>query len=307
MAHGRRPSRLSRSLRLLPTHLLSARFTRPSPSIRADRAHQVRQIPQPPQTSKTPQPPQARFPLGTGNRRGLTVTAVLAVGALGPGILLDPAGGPAAYATAKPRGHDVSSHQKNVDWSAAKAAGARFVYVKATESDKYRNPYFTQQYNGSRKAGLLRGAYHFALPDRSSGRRQARYFLKHGGRWKNDGRTLPPALDIEENPYGKKCYGLSAAKMTGWVWSFSNEVARQSGRRPVIYTSTKWWNTCTGRSTSFARRHPLWLADWHSSPGPLPAGWSYRSIWQHANSGPLPGDQDQWNGSYAQLKKFAAG
>src|SRR5687768_9506252 len=35
-------------------------------------------------------------------------------------------------AAAKPRGHDVSSHQKKVDWSSAKSKGARFVYVKAT-------------------------------------------------------------------------------------------------------------------------------------------------------------------------------
>lgn len=65
-------------------------------------------------------------------------------------------------AAAKPKGHDVSSHQKNVNWSKAKSKGAEFAYVKATESHTYRNPYYGQQYHGARNAGLVRGAYHFA-------------------------------------------------------------------------------------------------------------------------------------------------
>src|SRR5947208_11606667 len=46
-------------------------------------------------------------------------------------------------------GHDVSSHQGDVDWPAAWASGGRFVYVKATEGSGYTNPRFAQQYNGS--------------------------------------------------------------------------------------------------------------------------------------------------------------
>ncbi|MET9382314.1 lysozyme [Streptomyces sp. NPDC002928] len=215
-----------------------------------------------------------------------------------------------ASAASPPKGHDVSSHQKNVDWQKAKAKGATFVYVKATESTTYRNPYFNQQYNGSRNAGLVRGAYHFALPDKSSGKTQAAYFVRNGGSWTSDGRTLPPALDIEYNPYdGKhKCYGLSKAKMVAWIWSFSDEVKRLTGRRPVIYTTTHWWNTCTGSSRAFASSHALWIARHDSAEaGSLPAGWSYWTFWQYDNSGSLPGDQNLFNGSASSLKSFARG
>ena len=41
-------------------------------------------------------------------------------------------------------GMDVSSHQQNVDWASAYAAGSRFAYVKATEGGYYTNPYFGQ-------------------------------------------------------------------------------------------------------------------------------------------------------------------
>ncbi|MFE4718414.1 GH25 family lysozyme, partial [Streptomyces sp. NPDC056728] len=47
-----------------------------------------------------------------------------------------------ASAAGEAKGHDVSSHQKNVNWQKAKSKGSRFVYVKATESTTYRNPYF---------------------------------------------------------------------------------------------------------------------------------------------------------------------
>jgi lysozyme len=214
-----------------------------------------------------------------------------------------------ASAAAKPKGHDVSSHQKNVNWSKAKSKGAKFVYVKATESHTYRNPYFGQQYNGARNAGIVRGAYHFALPHKSSGTKQAAYFVHNGGGWRADGWTLPPALDIEYNPYSKKkkCYGLSKGKMVSWIKAFSNETKRQTGRRPVIYTNYNWWKKCTGNSAAFASNHPLWLARYSAAAGSLPSGWNFWTFWQYDNSGSLPGDQNVFNGSLSRLKSFARG
>ncbi|MEU0052499.1 lysozyme [Streptomyces sp. NPDC006184] len=218
--------------------------------------------------------------------------------------------GPVESATTFPRGHDVSSHQKRVDWPAARAKGARFVYVKATESTTYRNPYFSGQYTGARTAGLIRGAYHFALPDRSSGARQAAYFVRHGGDWQADGWTLPPALDVEYNPYSTrhKCYGLGRARMVGWIRSFSDEVRRRTGRRPVIYTTTQWWKLCTGNSHAFAGSNPLWIARHGTArPGTLPGGWRYWTFWQYGIGGTLPGDQNLFDGSVSRLRTFARG
>ena len=72
------------------------------------------------------------------------------------------------------QGMDVSSAQGSVDWQAAFNLGARFAYVKATEGTTYTNPSFAQQYNGSYNIGMIRGAYHFAHPDSSSGARAGR-------------------------------------------------------------------------------------------------------------------------------------
>lgn len=204
------------------------------------------------------------------------------------------------------RGHDVSGHQGAVDWQAAWTGGGRFVYIKATEGTGYLNPQFGQQYDGSYGVGMARGSYHFARPDVSSGGEQANYFIAHGGDWTADGRTLPGALDMEYNPYGDACYGKDPAAMSAWIADFSNTYRARAGRFPAIYTSTNWWNKCTGSNAGFGG-NPLWLARYNDSIGALPAGWARQAIWQYANSGSLPGDQNLFNGGAASLERFVLG
>ncbi|MFI0901297.1 lysozyme [Streptomyces sp. NPDC020983] len=204
-------------------------------------------------------------------------------------------------------GLDVSSYQGNVNWSSVAANGARFAYVKATESTSYTNPYFTQQYNGSYNAGLIRGSYHFATPNTSSGAAQADYFVAHGGGWSKDGKTLPGMLDIEWNPYGASCYGLSASSMVSWILSFSNEYHAKTSRWPVIYTATSWWSQCTGNRGDFSSTNPLALANYNGSPGTMPYNWPYQTIWQYADSGIFPGDQDAFNGDFSRVQALANG
>lgn len=236
----------------------------------------------------------------TLRRRG----SVLAVGAA---VLAAILAVPATATAAGVVGNDVASYQGNVNWSAVKANGASFSYSKATEGTYYTNPYFAQQYNGAYNVGLIRGAYHFAIPNGGTGASQADYFVAHGGGWSADGKTLPGALDIEYNPYGAECYGLSQGSMVNWVASFLNEYHARTSRWAVIYTTTDWWSTCTGNYSGFAGNDPLWIANYNGSPGTLPAGWGFYTFWQSASSGVFPGDQDTFNGAYSRLQALALG
>ncbi|WP_407288896.1 lysozyme [Streptomyces sp. BP-8] len=223
---------------------------------------------------------------------------------------VDRAGGglePQATHSKAVSGVDVSSHNHHVSWSALRKSGVRFAYVKATEGNNYTNPYFAHQYRGSYSAGMIHGAYHFALPDHSSGSTQARYFADHGGDWSRDGRTLPGALDMEYNPYGATCYGKSSRAMVNWIQDFVETYREETGRDAVIYTSTNWWKRCTGNSGRFGHSNPLWVPRYGSSVGALPAGWRYHSIWQHTSSGHPVGDRNRFNGSFGRLKVFANG
>ncbi|KAJ7032052.1 glycoside hydrolase family 25 protein [Mycena alexandri] len=212
-----------------------------------------------------------------------------------------------AVKRAQPQGIDVSHFQTTVDWAVVKASGVSFVYIKATEGTTFEDPTFSSKYTGATTAGLIRGGYHFAHPDSSSGATQANYFLAHGGGWSADGITLPGALDIEYNPDGAECYGLTASAMVSWISDFSSTYHAATTRFPVIYTTTDWWTTCTGNSAAFATNNPLWIAHYASSVGTLPAGWSFTTFWQYADSGVNPGDQDSFNGDTAGLQRLATG
>ncbi|MHB8506005.1 MAG: GH25 family lysozyme, partial [Acidimicrobiales bacterium] len=221
-------------------------------------------------------------------------------------VAAGPAPRPAAAAGGDPSGVDVSAFQPDVKWAALAAAGVNFTIVKATEGTYYTSPAFPGQYDGSRAAGLIRGAYHFAVPDNSSGAAQADFFVAHGGGWSGDGRTLPGMLDIEYNPYGSKCYGLTRAQMVRWVASFDDEYLRLTGRYPLLYTNAGWWDACTGGS-SVAASDPLDLAAWGPSPAPLPGGWPFETMWQYTDSNAFGYDGDRFNGTAAGLDAIALG
>jgi GH25 family lysozyme M1 (1,4-beta-N-acetylmuramidase) len=215
------------------------------------------------------------------------------------------------------RGVDVSSHQTaSINWAALKSSGVQWAYVKATESSDrpgipgYKNPYFTQQYNQARNAGIIRGAYHFAQPHETSGAAQADFFVNHGGGWRTGGWTLPGVLDIENNPYGStnECYNKTPAQMVQWIRDFSDRYRQRTGRYPVIYTNAAWWISCTANNSGFGN-HPLWLASYNATVGRIPAGWSTYTFWQYAEGpkttppGPNP---SVFNGGTAALSKLAA-
>ncbi|KAH9989076.1 glycoside hydrolase superfamily [Russula compacta] len=202
-----------------------------------------------------------------------------------------------AVATASPLakradlpGIDVSNLQGTINWSTLKSLS--FAYIKATEGTAFIDTYFPANFAGAANASLVRGAYHYAHPNLTTGAAQAQYFLNNGGKWTNDGITLPGAIDLEGD-----CYGLNASAMTAWITDFSDTYHSAT-------TRTNWWMQCTNNTDMFGSTNPLWLASWASTTGPLPAGWSSTTFWQYADSGSYPGDQDYFNGDATQLKTY---
>jgi len=232
-------------------------------------------------------------------RRGITVLAVI-VGVALPGTLT--ASADVRTATDGLAGFDISASQGVPDLAAAKAAGAVFAYVKDTAGVGYVNPNFLTQFRAVKAAGLLRGAYHYARPDKSSGADQARYLHSHNGKWFSDGMTLPPAIDLEATDDAPECYGLDPAGMVSWITDFSNTMTRLTGHHPMIYTTTLWWKHCTGNSTAFHGTNPLWLARYNTVPGEVPGGWGQQTFWQYGVVGSLPGNQDSYNGTMDDLQ-----
>ncbi|WP_431711915.1 GH25 family lysozyme [Glutamicibacter uratoxydans] len=223
-------------------------------------------------------------------------------------------------------GIDVSHHQGTVNWSQARQQGARFAYIKATQSwptTVFKDPQFDRNYTQAQQAGVIRGAYHFAMPAHSSGKTQAHEFLGRGGGWSADGQTMPPLLDIEWNPYpettynagkGDSCYGMTSAQLQSWIQDFGQTIKSATGRLPMIYTAQSWWDDCIGQTSAF-KNWPLHVsifptADVAKNPRQLPAGWTTFNVWQYTDNSNLLGnsnnvDANVWNGTLTSLQDFA--
>lgn len=206
-------------------------------------------------------------------------------------------------------GIDVSNHNGSVDFDAVKKDKRDFAFVLATDGQSFTSDLFKSQYGGAGKAGLIRGAYHFGRPDGSASE-QADHFLSTVD-YTNDGKSLPPVLDLESNPDGSTCYGLDHSQMKKWVEDFVGKVKDKTQRNAIIYTSPAFWQQCTGNSKAFTN-NPLWVAEWGVDKPSTVGGWNGYSFWQYSDSGKVNGvdgpvDVNRFNGTTAELEKLAKG
>lgn len=208
-------------------------------------------------------------------------------------------------AAADSLGVDVSSWQhlhSRLDWGRVRADGNTFAFVKATEGTGYVNPYFARDWAGTVRAGLFRGAYHFARPRRGNARTQARFFLHVAGHLRGRG-DLPAVLDLEVTG------GLRPAALQQWTATWLQTVRRATGRKPIVYTSPEFWRTALGNTRRFAD-YPLWIAHYGVARPQVPGGWRTWTFWQGRRDGRVPGigvgvDRNAFNGSLAGLRRLA--
>jgi lysozyme len=197
-------------------------------------------------------------------------------------------------------GIDVSKAQGTVSWPAVTGAGYVFAYIKATDGQDYVDPDFKANWTGAAQAGLLRGAYHFFRAE-DSPEVQADFFWNTVNGM-GDGE-LPLVVDIEKNMDQTNSVVLSN------LTQFLQDLERLSGRQPMIYTYTSFWN---GLGSGGFGNYPLWIAEYTTAPAPvLPNGWTNWVFWQHAQDGKVSGvtgdvDLNVFNGSADELRRWAA-
>jgi GH25 family lysozyme M1 (1,4-beta-N-acetylmuramidase) len=193
------------------------------------------------------------------------------------------------------QGVDVAGWQhpngERINWARVAKSGIQFAAIKATEGTYYHNPFALTDITQAKAAGLSVVAYAFAIPNGNGGSAsataQADYLVKYLSR--AGGRMPPIMLDIEYNPYGAQCYGLSQSAMRLWIAQFSGEVQAKTGQEPIIYGPVPWWQDCTGGTSRFGQ-FPLWVPDWTTASKPvLPKGWNNYAFWQYSSAGTVPG------------------
>jgi GH25 family lysozyme M1 (1,4-beta-N-acetylmuramidase) len=210
---------------------------------------------------------------------------------------------PALAAPAAPRlpGIDVSRFNGTIVWPTVAASGIRFAFIAASRGNGAdcavrpescgADPLFAANRTNAKAAGIRVGAYHRAFMTgttrtaaRADALTEANVFIGNVG-------TIPrgdllPVLDVE-SPFT----GISSDNIRAWVKAWMARVKKKLGARTIIYTNTTSW-AATGNTTIFARKHPLWVANFGVTRPSVPAGnWGGLgwSVWQYTSSGSVPG------------------
>jgi GH25 family lysozyme M1 (1,4-beta-N-acetylmuramidase)/peptidoglycan hydrolase CwlO-like protein len=190
-------------------------------------------------------------------------------------------------------GIDISRWQHSgnrlIDFVKMYDAGARFIFIKGTDSHplgagpaKY---WSSIDFPAAREAGLLTGIYHAALIPRGisadaafgAGQQQADLPIDHlnslGGLVPG---VLPIVLDIESF---SRPSGTSAAVVTNFSLGFVSRVKERTGKTAIIYSNLNFISSYL-RSPDLAN-NPLWIANYSqtSNPASTPSRGCTRTVW----------------------------
>lgn len=190
-------------------------------------------------------------------------------------------------------GTDISRWQhggnKLIDFVKMYDAGARFIFIKGTDSHPLGSgpaKYWSSiDFPAAREAGLLTGIYHAALIPRGisadaafgAGQQQADVPIDHlnslGGLVPG---VLPIVLDIESF---SRPSGTSAAVVTNFSLGFVSRVKERTGKNAIIYSNLNFISSYL-KSPALAN-NPLWIANYSetSNPASTPSRGCTRTIW----------------------------
>lgn len=202
-------------------------------------------------------------------------------------------------------GIDVSRYQAEIDWKDVKEAGTRFVFIKATEGGDYVDPNFRRNWEGARRAGIPRGAYHFVYWCRPA-HEQAVWFRQH---IPADADALPPVLDVEWNGHSRTCpRKVPVADAREKIQLMLTELEQLTGKKPIIYTDiTFHQEVLEGQFNDY----PYWIRSTAAKPEERynDRRWAF---WQYTTTGRVPGiagdvDRNAFFGTDEQFQLWLAG
>lgn len=187
-------------------------------------------------------------------------------------------------------GIDISRHQGRIHWDVLRHnSDIQFIYIKATEGKKTKDPMYKKNVEKAHEAGFLVGAYHF-LHKRSTGTEQFDNFRRTT---EDSHLDLLPVVDVEDD--GMR--GKSRNEIQAILRDFLVAAKAYYGKSPIIYCSEKFYNYYL--SPEFDSYY-LFIASY--SHKPVLEGKPRYDIWQFSERGRVRGI---WN--WVDLNCFAPG
>ena len=184
-------------------------------------------------------------------------------------------------------GIDVSNHQGNIKWKDIDQNAVNFAYIKATEGTTFTDKSFSKNWEASKEAGILRGAYHFYKVE-SDGKKQAEHFISVVPKEKD---MLPPVIDIEE-------IGKNQAKLIVEIREFAEIIEEHYNKKPILYINNQTYDLY---ARDFLKDYMIWYAIYNDKP-PM-ENWIF---WQYTDKGTSKGiegavDLNKFNGDRNEI------
>jgi lysozyme len=180
------------------------------------------------------------------------------------------------------RGIDISHYDGALNWSSIAGSGINFSIAQASQGADptqswYTDDQFSNNWQGIKDAGIIRGAYHFiGLPLVTTPRvnwfddihRQIDHFLQLVGPLQLG--DLPPTLDLEAGNSPARWAALIASDRDtaiSIVREFINYTTAQlNGVLPILYTGSFWWsdlgNPDPVAQNMLVSAYPLWFSQY---------------------------------------------
>lgn len=164
-------------------------------------------------------------------------------------------------------GIDVSYWQGEIDWQKVKAAGKKFVIIRAgyTNIDHFEmhpDPKFQKYIQGAHDAGLIIGIYYFSQAiTPQEAKLEAEYTVSLINAYK-DYISLPVFMDYEWSRDPNNGYrannGASVSERTAIVDAFVSGIY-SAGYQPGLYMSASYLDTEVDWDT-LDEKYPIWMA-----------------------------------------------
>jgi len=206
---------------------------------------------------------------------------------------------PKGYAV---HGIDVSRWQTDINWSQLKAADLNgdtinfsFAFIKATEGILLEDPSFIDNWAGAQKNNIIRGAYHYFLPNADVSL-QAKNFISSVKLKSGD---LPPVIDVEEKG------NLTKKALVKKLKQFITIIEKQYKVKPIIYSNISFIEDYLADDFP---DYNFWIAHYYEDELKIEKSVKWL-FWQHSDRVSIPGssssyDANVFNGSKNDLKKL---
>jgi GH25 family lysozyme M1 (1,4-beta-N-acetylmuramidase) len=176
------------------------------------------------------------------------------------------------------QGVDVSRWQGAVNWSAVKAAGKQFTYVKVSDGASSSYATAAAQFHEATNAGLITGVYHYANPAYSAVANADAFASQVNALGAIDGH-LPPCLDLE----------IGVGSLSNWAATFVAELRRLTGASRVMVYSGLSFFTHQITESWMDDDIFLWLARYGRNPGDVGYSSSRLVMHQYSQNGQVAG------------------